>query len=115
MDCTGICGLNYGTIESCTFLGRLTNCCEKLDQDGFMLPETGGITTFNLGFVKNCHVEADLINKYDGEFIGCAGGIVSTNNGLIENSTFKGSVSAAVAGPITGLNCGTVKLCKLLK
>ena len=112
MACTGICNINRGTIESCSFSGKLTNCCEEPEGAGFMLEETGGIASFNVGLVRNCNVEANLLSVYEGKFIGCAGGIVSTNNGLIENSSFKGSIAAKSPGSLTGSNYGIVRLCK---
>ncbi len=112
MSCTGICSDNHGVIESCSFSGKLTNCCEEPKEAGFMLEETGGIASFNSGLVKNCNVEANLSSVYEGKFIGCAGGIVSTNNGLIENSTFKGSVWAGSPGGITSCNYGIIRSCK---
>ena len=113
MDCSGICGINDGTIESCKVSGKFTNCVKLLNKEysSFLLPETSAVASLNTGCIKNCQVEAKLINIYKGKFRGCAGGIVSTNKGLIENSTFKGTVSAEISGKIAGSNHGIVKLC----
>ena len=116
MSCTGICNLNWGTIKSCKVLGKLTNCINLTDKEyeSFMVPETGGIASFNIGLIKNCQVEAELQSVYEGKFEGSAGGVVLTNNGLIENSTFSGTIAGEYSGGITSANYGIVKSCKAI-
>ena len=113
MDCAGICDINDGTIDSCNVSGKFTNHSRILDKDHkpFWVPETSAVALFNNGRVTNCHVDADLINTYSRKLQGCASGIVSINKGLIENSTFKGTVAAEITGKIASSNYGKVKLC----
>lgn len=83
-------------------------------EDGcyFQTPEIGGIAGFNYAYIGNCKVEGDFVSIYKDKFEGTAGGIASTNNGLVENSRYKGNISAEFAGGIIGSNYGIVESCK---
>ena len=54
-----------------------------------------------------------MSNKNNAKFYGSAGGLVSTNNGLIEKSTFKGTVLASASGGIYSSNYTIIKYCSI--
>ena len=127
MNLGGICNSNGGvgateggTITNCKVYAKLTNCCRSLAEDNgyaeddyyFQTPEIGGIAGFNYAYIGNCEVEGDFVSIYKDRFEGTAGGIASTNNGLVENSKYKGNISADFAGGIIGSNYGIVESCK---
>ena len=110
----GICGANCGLIEFCKVSAELQSLVKRDEKDS-CLPhaKTGGIAAFSQGIVRNCSVASDIINESEGEFYGTVGGLVSTNNGLIENSGFKGSIAAFRAGGVVGDNYTFLKSCKI--
>ncbi len=131
--CAGVAGYNHSIIENCDVKAVLTNCAAKSSNtsDGFINPETGGISSFNYGKISKCSVDSyinnkniDINAKYE-LYIenqkscksksndGSAGGIASTNNGLIENCTVKGAVNAYKVGGIAAKNYEAIKNCKV--
>lgn len=121
MNLGGVCNSNGdvgvtegGTITNCKVYAKLTNCCRSLAEDDcyFQTPEIGGIAGFNYAYIGNCEVEGDFVSIYKDKFEGTAGGIASTNNGLVENSRYKGNISAEFAGGIIGSNYGIIESCK---
>lgn len=118
MNCAGISFTNSGKITQCKVFANLNNCVQPIliddeENDKFQLPETAGITSFNSGLISGCVVKSKLFNKNGNEFYGSAGGLVSTNNGLIENSTFKGTVAASASGGISSSNYTIIKSCNI--
>ena len=110
----GICGANCGLIEFCQVSAELLNIAKRGEGSiGFPHAETGGIAAFSEGIVRNCSVVANIINEAEGEFYGTAGGLISVNNGLVENSTFKGTIAAFRAGGVVGDNYAVLKSCKV--
>ncbi|MDQ5983537.1 MAG: hypothetical protein RUMPE_00561 [Eubacteriales bacterium SKADARSKE-1] len=131
LNCAGICSTNYGEVDSCKVHALLANCQNGgiAGDNNYLTPETGGIASFNYGKITNCFVNSYISNKNietlknyeiylkqksDGKnaYIGCAGGIVSTNNGLIENCKFTGSVNSYEVGGIVGINYEIVRSCE---
>lgn len=116
VNCAGISSDNCGNIINCKVFAKLNNCVKSISEDKtfkFMLPETGGITSFNEGLISGCTVESELSNQNDNILYGSAGGLVSTNNGLIENSTFNGTVAASASGGISSSNYTIIKSCNI--
>ena len=131
--CAGIAGYNYSIIENCDVKAVLTNCAAKSSNtsDDFINPETGGISSFNYGKISECSVDSYINNKNIDINVkyelyienqkncesksndGSAGGIASTNNGLIENCTVKGAINAYKVGGIAAKNYETIKNCKI--
>lgn len=128
--CAGICGINYGNIESCKTCALIINCAEKgIKGDGnFKRPESAGVTAYNYGQIINCEVKSYILNAnikvansyeyYRNRQInnpnlhdGCAGGVASRNNGLIENCKFLGYINAYEAGGICAVNYETLSKC----
>ena len=108
----GICGNNDGVIESCKVSADLTS---RVCNEAEGMAETGGIASFNRGIIRSCFVESNIINlneNSDDDLGRQAAGLVSTNNGLVENSTFNGNISSLYAGGIAGNNYGVLKSCK---
>lgn len=131
LNCSGICGTNYGKIDSCQVHALLANCRNGGigENNCYQMPETGGVASFNYGEITNCFVNSYISNKNieslknyetyleqksDGgnAYMGCAGGIVSTNNGLIENCKFAGSVNSYEVGGIAGINYESIMSCE---
>ena len=108
----GICGNNDGVIESCKVSANLlSRVCNEADG----IAETAGISAFNRGIIRGCLVESNIINLNENsgdDLCGQAGGLVSTNNGLVEHSTFNGNITSSYAGGIAGNNYGALKSCK---
>jgi hypothetical protein len=139
MSCGGISSSNNGTISNCKIFPKIKNCKQTLhlppafttNEDGpFQLPETGGTSAFNYGTISACKVESEISNEYKGGkyegkteegksvsieykpgFYGTAGGIVSTNDGVVENCSFSGTVSAEYVGGIAGSNYVRILSC----
>jgi hypothetical protein len=121
-NCSGICCRNDGTVEGCKVNAQLSNCVNCINEnpditaDGtpvlFHNTETGGIAAFNRGLIKNCCVVGNLTNEFDGKLYGGVGGLVSTNNGLVENSSFEGTTKAYGSGGLVGDNYAIVQNCK---
>ena len=131
--CAGIASYNYSTIKNCEVLATIVNCVDKgLQGDNtFKNPESAGICSFNYGNISCCTVNSHINNKnidqnFDynqyilkqGEEVsrwndGSAGGIASTNNGLIENCSVSGSINAYKLGGIVAKNYESVKDCKV--
>lgn len=128
--CSGICGYNYKDIEDCKTFALLNNCTDKgiKGKNEFKMPETAGITSYNYGKVSNCNVNAYILNSnvdisagieyYRKRFYnqptlhdGCAGGIVSRNNGLVKKSHFKGYINGYQTGGICAVNYETIDEC----
>ena len=125
----GICKTNGsagetegGIITNCRVYARLTNDCKNLAKENedaeddcyFQTPEIGGIAGFNYAYIGNCEVETQFASiniSYDG-FEGTAGGIASTNYGIVKNSSYKGDIAVRCAGGIIGNNYGIVESCK---
>lgn len=125
----GICSSNGdagetegGTITNCKVYAWLKNDCRNLaegngsaeDDSYFKTPEIGGIARVNYAYIGNCEVETQFVSmniSYDG-FEGTAGGIASTNYGIVKNSSYKGAIAVRCAGGIIGSNYGIVESCK---
>lgn len=129
--CSGICGTNYGEIENCKSLCLINNCIENgIDDNGiYKMPESAGISSYNYGKIVNCESKSFILNaninniKDGAEYYinrqintpeshdGCIGGIVSRNNGLIDNCKFFGHINGYQAGGICAINYETVSNC----
>lgn len=128
--CCGICGINYKDIENCKTFALLNNCTDKgiKGNNEFKMPETAGITSYNYGKISECYVNAYILNSnvdisngidyyrkrvYNQPTLhdGCAGGIVSRNNGLVEKCNFKGYINGYQIGGICAANYETLDNC----
>lgn len=130
--CAGIANYNYSTIKNCNVSSTIVNCVDKGLQGNntFNNPESAGICSFNYGSISDCKVNSHINNKnIDSNFDynkyirtqseevsqwndGSAGGIASTNNGLIENCSVSGSINAYKLGGIVAKNYESIKDCK---
>ncbi|MBR0423840.1 MAG: hypothetical protein IJJ04_04350 [Clostridia bacterium] len=121
MGLAGICQSNNGNITKCNVFANLRNCMKSIVPEGeeeewgylFQLPSTGGITIFNSGYISECNVEGELTSEYKDDFYASIGGIAETNNGLIENSTFKGKIMANGGGGIVSDNYAIIESCRV--
>lgn len=131
--CAGISSYNYSSIQNCTVSATIINCVDKGLQGNnkFKNPESAGICSFNYGNISNCKVNSHITNQnldsdfdYDSYLLnqgkeiaewndGSAGGIASTNNGLIENCTVSGSMNAYKLGGIAAKNYESIKDCSV--
>ncbi len=75
----GIVGNNQGTIEKCSFSGKVGG-----------KEDTGGIAGKNTGMITDCENSADVSGEHR------TGGISGSNTGLIYKSTNKGSINHTV-------------------
>ena len=75
----GIVGNNQGTIEKCSFSGKVSG-----------KEDTGGIAGKNSGMITDCENSADVSGEHR------TGGISGSNTGLIYKSTNKGSINNTV-------------------
>lgn len=98
---TIIAQANYGTIENCTISGEIT-----ADSDDII--SLGSVAQNNYGTIKNCDSTVNFSISSPSSTIG---GIVSQNEGFIDNCSYIGKIyvksqdnSSSSAGGIAGFN-----------
>ncbi len=131
--CAGVALINYNNVFDCNVATNITNCYNKalLETRSFQNPETGGVCAFNFGKISNCSVNAQISNKnINSDFNyesyleakqptdakikdGAAGGIVAVNNGLVEKSSFKGSINGFKVGGCAAKNYNVITDCSV--
>ena len=97
----GLCGVNEGTLEGCTVLGRVEG-----------LEDVGGVAGVNLGTVKNCVSRAAVTGTTH------TGGVAGRSEGTLDGCANHGGVNveandkAEDTGGIVGLSTGSVAGCQ---
>ena len=100
----GIVGINYGTVDNCTFSGSVTGGKINNSTNGAI----GGIVGLNqsTGTITRCTNNADVSGQGTNELY--VGGIAGSNHGALANCTNTGAISGEVTsgstnyGPIWG-------------
>lgn len=100
----GIVGINYGTVDNCTFSGSVTGGKINNSTNGAI----GGIVGLNqsTGTITRCTNNADVSGQGTNELY--VGGIAGSNHGTLANCTNTGAISGEVTsgstnyGPIWG-------------
>jgi hypothetical protein len=91
----GICTQNNGDISECEVNAAMTiRNIEEYDGGRLKPYDISGICTFNYSKITDCNVNSNIVNEASKEWETQGAGLVQTNNGIVKNCNFEGSITS---------------------